>query len=161
MSQTRLWSETCFSFYMFLPYSGRWSNLMNAVQMGFKLDKIWQISFEILKTLLKFDTHPNISKKSSQNGFKFSITPVFFFVQPRLTYTRQNSQTGFSVHVEKNVETLQAVVSTTKQEDADPSAGLSDFFGFRHERVIVEAVEESYRDCLRCSVHATKKKKRW
>lgn len=44
----------------------------------------------------------------------------------------------------------QAVVSTTKQEDADPSAGLSDFFGFRHERVIVEAVEESYRDCLRC-----------
>jgi len=54
---------------------------------------------------------------------------------------------------------LQAVVSTTKQEDADPSAGLSDFFGFRHERVIVEAVEESYRDCLRCLVHATKKRK--
>lgn len=40
--------------------------------------------------------------------------------------------------------------ASTKQEDADPSVGLQEFFGFRHERVIVEAVEESYRDCLRC-----------
>lgn len=37
----------------------------------------------------------------------------------------------------------------TKQ-DADPSVGLQEFFGFRHERIIVEVVEESYRDCLRC-----------
>ena len=40
--------------------------------------------------------------------------------------------------------------ASTKQQDADPSVGLQEFFGFRHERVIVEAVEESYRDCLRC-----------
>ncbi|CAK9110185.1 unnamed protein product [Durusdinium trenchii] len=40
--------------------------------------------------------------------------------------------------------------ASAKQQDVDPSVGLQEFFGFRHERVIVEAVEESYRDCLRC-----------
>ena len=33
--------------------------------------------------------------------------------------------------------------------EADPSGGLEEFYGFRHERVMLEAVEESYRDCLR------------
>lgn len=40
-------------------------------------------------------------------------------------------------------------VEATQAADADPSVGLEEFFGFRHERVIIEAVEESYRDCLR------------
>ena len=44
---------------------------------------------------------------------------------------------------------LVAHQASAKQQDVDPSVGLQEFFGFRHERVIVEAVEESYRDCLR------------
>ncbi|CAE7739615.1 unnamed protein product [Symbiodinium pilosum] len=45
---------------------------------------------------------------------------------------------------------------TSAPADADqPSLGLQEFFGLRHERVIVETVEESYRDCLRsCERHS-------
>ncbi|CAE7557415.1 unnamed protein product [Symbiodinium natans] len=42
--------------------------------------------------------------------------------------------------------------SSALQARADaeqPSLGLEEFFGLRHERIIVETVEESYRDCLR------------
>ena len=131
---------------------------MNTVQMGFNLDKIWQNSFEILKTLLKFDKHPPTSPKNLPKmapNFNHTVKKKHGFFPTSTHPSRQNSQ-RVSVHIV--VVALQAVVATTKQEDADPSAGLSDFFGFRHERVIVEAVEESYRDCLRCLVHATQKK---
>eukprot|EP00933_Yihiella_yeosuensis_P008447 TRINITY_DN11388_c1_g3_i1.p1 TRINITY_DN11388_c1_g3~~TRINITY_DN11388_c1_g3_i1.p1 ORF type:complete len:826 (-),score=173.28 TRINITY_DN11388_c1_g3_i1:196-2640(-) len=38
--------------------------------------------------------------------------------------------------------------------DDQPSVGLREFFGLRHERVILEAVEEAQRDCLRsCERH--------
>lgn len=88
MSQTRLWFETWFSFYMILPYSGRWSNLMNTVQMGFNLDKIWQNSFEILKTLLKFDKHPpNISKNLPKIAPNFQSHPCFFCPTSTHVYT--------------------------------------------------------------------------
>jgi len=43
-----------------------------------------------------------------------------------------------------------ALGAALPRADAEqPSLGLQEFFSLRHERVIVETVEESYRDCLR------------
>ncbi|CAE8651189.1 unnamed protein product [Polarella glacialis] len=47
------------------------------------------------------------------------------------------------------------LTSTGGQIDDHPSLGLKEFFALRHERVILETVEEAQRDCLRsCERHS-------
>eukprot|EP00931_Biecheleriopsis_adriatica_P006585 TRINITY_DN107970_c0_g1_i1.p1 TRINITY_DN107970_c0_g1~~TRINITY_DN107970_c0_g1_i1.p1 ORF type:complete len:866 (-),score=183.12 TRINITY_DN107970_c0_g1_i1:87-2564(-) len=75
---------------------------------------------------------------------------------PRLLQTPQAQRLEREVADFTLAPQVSGGVPAARSESGDqPSLGLQEFFGLRHERIILETVEEAQRDCLRsCERHS-------
>lgn len=92
----------------------------------------------------------------SQATGTFASTSLPRLLQTQKAQRLERDISTFSLATLRGAGSGGAATFGDRTETADkPSLGLSEFFGLRHERVILEAVEEAQRDCLRsCERHS-------